>query len=222
MYRHFLIPLLGVSMSACSALAQQSPDSVHIRNDCRLATQIVQSGPPAPQTSWAYEKIAHCGPSGGDTLAALIRANRSERDTLTLQSMLWATAVLVDGNVFNAAMDVAADPGASTVARVFAYRTIALAFSPGSYIRYGDITRAPGNVRSCGLLAPAHFRPERGTPLPANARESLDRISRALQDDPTNPEALRHAAGCARGLAGFGRRHGAGLPDAQDVSDSVP
>jgi hypothetical protein len=199
--------LLILSVTACSASAQVRPDSIHHRNGCRLAVQIVRTGHPAPHTTWAFEEVGHCGEAGGEAVAARIRADRQLVDTATLAGSLTATANLVDGAVFLAAADVAGDGGASVEARAFALRTLALSLRPGQIIGYGEFTGSDRGPRRCfGLGAPGHFRPQHGSPLPSNARTIIDDLTLRLWRDESVPPPVRQAASCTRAVAGFARR----------------
>ena len=62
-----LIALLFLVPSAASAQQSRSavPDSVHARNHCRLAGQVVRTGQPATKRAWAWAVLPACGSEGG-------------------------------------------------------------------------------------------------------------------------------------------------------------
>ncbi len=60
----WILSVLLLLLTAASSLGgQQSevPDSVHHRNNCRLAGQVITTGRPAAHTTWALSYIGACG-----------------------------------------------------------------------------------------------------------------------------------------------------------------
>lgn len=79
--------------------AQVNPDSVKLRNDCRLAEQVLTTGQPATHRREALTVIGLCG---GDGLRALLSTwssvpgDRDELELLVASTRAFATAELVD------------------------------------------------------------------------------------------------------------------------------
>src|SRR4051794_23983871 len=120
--RFVMILRAGMMLIPVTAAAQRDAvDPVHLRNDCRLASQVVETGHPAPKLKWALGAIRACTPNEyGAAVAAAVRRERAISDTATLASYWNASRWLIDGQLFSAAMDVANDRNASQESRVFA------------------------------------------------------------------------------------------------------
>jgi hypothetical protein len=182
-------------LPAC-ATAQVHSETVHQRNDCRLATQILQTGEPEPHTTWALQQIASCGPAGGVALANAIRRTRDSGDAPTLDAISEAARTFRDGEVFAAAVEVAADRTATIPARVFAFRTLITSLSPGRVLSYAQMTRSDVQRACSGLLPSTHDEITAGTALPVNAEEVAREISTQAAGEPGAPSELVHAASC--------------------------
>ena len=58
-------------LPSSQAEAQADTDTIHLRNDCRLARQVLETGHPAPQRREAMLTIARCGLEAAPTLAVV-------------------------------------------------------------------------------------------------------------------------------------------------------
>ena len=67
--------LVGAMATVPPPAMGQNADSVQLRNECRLAHQILTKGQPANQRDWALEFIRRCGSLGGEAIAHLIRSH---------------------------------------------------------------------------------------------------------------------------------------------------
>ena len=128
--------LLGVALVALAsraAHAQQAAvterTSPHLRNDCRLAAQTLETGHPAPHSAWALETIARCEESAGAALAALWSAPPS--DSAALEQLFAASAQVRDARLLDAVARVAESGGQATLVRVTALRALAAYVDPG-------------------------------------------------------------------------------------------
>src|SRR5919198_688104 len=71
-YRWWLmICILAVLPSAIAAQRPSEVDDIHLRNNCRLAAQVLTTGYPAPHYGWARDIIRECDQSGGPAPAAV-------------------------------------------------------------------------------------------------------------------------------------------------------
>lgn len=196
--RKLILSLSVLALLPACATAQVS-DSMHARNRCRLALQIVQTGHPAPHTRWAYEHVALCGADAGEAVAGALRRFRQSEDTAALDLVSTAARDYRDGRIFNAALEIAQDPTASVPARVFAFRVLIHGLAPGSLIRYTDITEPSGVGRGCFGFGPhQHQNTTTGVPLPPDYAARVSNAADAViasQDNPASP--LRRAAVCA-------------------------
>lgn len=191
--RELLAAAVLISAVPLSTAAAQRNDVVKHRNECRLATQIIVTGHPAPHATWAARKVGSCGAEAGAAIATALRASRASRDLETLGRLSEVSVVLRDGRMFDAALDIIGDAAASPEARVFASRTIILALQPHLYLSYPEL--ADGNCY--GRIRGAHAtHPRAGTPMPAGFAESSRAISIRVFNDSTAPNSVRRAARC--------------------------
>ena len=185
------ILVLGMMALAESAPAQAA-DSVKLRNDCRLAAQVLRTGHPAPQRPWALSKILLCGPEGGSALSQAMRDARASADTALHDALTAPASRFRDGTVFQAAVDVAEDVTADPVARVFAFRVLAWALRPNSEISYVDLT----GTRCYGSGPSLHIVVFPGSPLPADYVERIHATTQAVLRLAGGPATVRRAAAC--------------------------
>ena len=155
-----------------SACAQLQPDSVHHRNECRLARQILLQGQPANKRDWALNHILRCGAVGGATIAAMVSESRHhETNDPGLEQTVMLTASMRDDSIFGAALGVAQDAAAGKASRIQALRI--LYFQIASWMAmdpYGSFLADSG-----GTYVPlSDWEMLRGTPLrPDAVREAL-------------------------------------------------
>ena len=191
-FRPLWLLALILILPACAAAQQGTSDSVHIRNQCRLATQIVTTGNPDPHSAWAYEQIARCGTQGGAAVAAATRAARQLSDTEALDRITSTALYLLDGQVIQAALEIVEDRAATKQARVFAFRTLILAVSPGRVLTYEQLSG-----QDCfGLPRSLHHQVESGAPLPADFHERIRLAAERVGGDAEAAHEVRRAAVC--------------------------
>lgn len=182
--------LVGAMAAVPPPAVGQNADSVQLRNECRLAHQILTKGQPANQRDWALEFIRGCGSLGGEAIAHLIRSHRgSDTWNAELDRIVDQTAYLVDLSIFEAGLEVAIDPSAGLVARVQGLRAMRTQLSPGDLITYDGLVDPLANTRSWMLEVGAHF-----PPLPEEAYIRAEEAMRALLDVEELPDPLRAAA----------------------------
>ena len=176
-------------------------DSARLPRDCPMASQVLTSGEPATKRSWALRRIGSCGANGGRTVAAILKARRSERSRgRELNQVVEAGLGLLDRTLYNTALEVATDPLAGDAARVQAFRILLSQVNPTSPPAYEELT---GERPSSSVF---DWGPTHGEPLPAGYRaEVLAAASRVERQNPPTPvaEAARTVAGAAR----FAIRH---------------
>jgi hypothetical protein len=195
------LTLICLVAGAGSLKAQAAPDTIKLRNDCRLAEQALRTGHPGPKVSWARTFLPNCRP---EQWASAATAALSRLRTSTDEGMLrveWGSVHLLrDATVFTLARSIAADPTASTPARIEAIRHLAELVDPnGVYDLLTQGVPGRGRVvrpfcasgRDAGELF--HFN---GTPLPGDAREQIRGVGAQLRDDATAPDTVRRAGEC--------------------------
>lgn len=188
LYFALLTPLV---LSATPLGAQANPDSVRMRNDCRLAAQVLTLGQPAVRRDWALGLIDNCGAEGGQVLAALLR-QYSDVNTWNdeLDQIVNTTAFIVDAAIFEAAMDVAVDPAAGTVARVQSIRALASQVSPGYLVPYRAFAEPERGAYSG--LTEINARAE---PLPREFSIRTEDAMRGILASEGLPDVVRKGAG---------------------------
>jgi hypothetical protein len=196
--------LFLLSLWPLALQAQVQSDSVKHRNDCRLATQIIETGHPAPHAEWALDYIGACGTQvQGAALATALRRLRSEPDTGKI-SPFWQNArFLRDGALYEAAVEIAADRSASVPARVFALLGLLHRTQQGRSAGYGDLIGGfyeEHGLRwvrgGCARTVVIDDLRIDGSPLPADYRERINTLARRLRSDTTEPLDVQTAAAC--------------------------
>jgi hypothetical protein len=92
-------------------------EDVHLRNDCRLAAQVLRTGQPATKTSWAWAVISLCANDGPPVLAELW-ASVSSDDSARAETVLNASSRLRDQRIADAARRVAMNPANTDAVRL--------------------------------------------------------------------------------------------------------
>jgi hypothetical protein len=201
-----MVSLLVLAVVA-PAHGQANPDSVKLRNDCRLAAQVLRTGHPATHFQWATAVIHYCGPDAvaAANVAALNRL-RSSSDTAALAQVWNQLQYVRDARIYRAMVDIAQDRGASERARVKALVWLLRLRRPDQFATLEEVTGgfdANGNVRGgCGRYShlAGTFPFEHGEPLPSNFEAEISELGRAVSSDASQPLAVRTAARCAQTL----------------------
>lgn len=207
MIRTVLLALL----LAVPVTAQANPDSVKLRNDCRLAAQVLRTGHPAPRFQWATAVIHRCGVhEAAPALVAALDRLRSSSDSAEVNQVWGQVQYLRDARVYRTAMQVARDKGASMVARMSALMWLQRIRAPRQLALKDEVTGgfdANGRVRGgCGrysrLAGESPF--VAGEPLPLDFEAEITALGQTIAADESQPLDVRTAARCAETL-GWGR-----------------
>lgn len=183
--------------------AQVNADSVHLRNDCRLAAQIIERGHPAPHERWAYQVAPSCGADLGRTLANRFSALRASSDTAELRLVTTPASQLHDGAIFSVSLDIASDKSASSVARPFAFRNLIWLISYGADLTNFD----PWNSSGLGCSGAVHDRPSyTGVALPSDFKERVKAVAYQVVRDRSESGPVRRAALCTIAYGGWAPR----------------
>jgi len=185
------------------ASAQANPDSVHHRNQCRLAAQVIQSGHPAPKWEWAWTYIDACLPSErAETYLSAIRQVRTSSDLRLIHRSVMPVVWFRDGRLFEAVLELAGDPGAATPARVVAFVALARIKEPQATASYEGFI---GGSTEINGIPVARCSGSRGhttgylvgsTAMPTDYRERIISLAREVATDPRQPRNVRSAAAC--------------------------
>jgi hypothetical protein len=179
--------LLLLALPAASR-AQEHPDSILRRNDCRLAEQILTQGEPANKRGWAFWRITVCGTSGAEVLAPLINAHRDDEEfSAALDSLITAGRRLIEPVLFETALDMASDGSPGRSARVQAIRLLYAMLTPGNLASYETFLADGGQISTSGNF---HMAP---LPSPMDALERAEAILTRIIAAENTPEDV-HAA----------------------------
>jgi hypothetical protein len=124
--------------SGRSLEAQTERQDPHVRNDCRLAAQVLETGHPAPHYEWALEFIAKCEETGAPVLAALWR---SAADTEHLNRLYVSSYLLRDARITDAVTKVAQNRALPRLVRLNAIRVLAGHAVPEFLVTVPDLLR---------------------------------------------------------------------------------
>jgi len=187
--------LIVVTACAPAAMtAQANPDSVHHRNNCRLAEQVLSTGHPAPREEWALGIVWNCR-DAGPVLATRLTDARASTDSAYLNALTAPLIQIRDGQVFAAGLALAGDRAASLPARVAAIRAVMYAVRPGGYVNPAALAD-PRAVNCFGTPSP-HSEVLNGAPLPSDYLDQARALMSRIASDHSEAEGIRHAAQCA-------------------------
>lgn len=192
--------LLALTTGAATPVTSQGHGDeqawlVQHRNDCRLAQQVVVHGRPANKRDWALGQLNSCGALGGQTLAAAIPQYRMvSAPGGEMEKLVQSAAYLTDGNVFNAALVLAADESAAGAARVQAIRIAYHQLNPAIYQSYEAFLTNSLETRIVHSASITSEAPQRGTPLPDDALDRVIRVLHRILATASAPQPVRQAA----------------------------
>lgn len=137
-----------------SAQPRENTD-VQLRNDCRLAAQVVRTGHPAPHREWAYGIIRQCGESGPSAVAERWRtAPPTGREDL--RALIGATAAFRTREVFDAVATVARTPSADERVRAYALALLYSYADPGGGLSVDDLLHPRDDGRRSAIWRSSH------------------------------------------------------------------
>lgn len=174
---------LSIGVPAAHLGAQSNQDA-HLRNDCRLAAQVLRTGNPAPHRVWAMETIARCGDLGGPAVVATVWTE-PPNDTGLLERLYSASYMLRDRRITEAAAGAARNGALPQIVRLNAIRVLAAHAEPRYMLSVADLT--PVESETVRVTPPTVSHPvvrEGEQPI---GRETMDLIVATLtrlRDDP--------------------------------------
>jgi hypothetical protein len=175
---------------------QAEPDTVKLRNDCRLATQVLTTGRPAPHLEWASWFIRRC-PDAGSVIARSVRLHRDTHDTVFLKAVTGRGTEIRDRAIYEAGLEVFSADAAAPEARVFAARLLAWLFLPGADLRYRDMVPPDGTPSMCFVRRPPiDLEIIRGELLPPGWPDVVRAAAKRVREDSSQPPIVRQAAAC--------------------------
>jgi hypothetical protein len=134
-----VVALLAVG--ARPSVAQESEyrpkrerDDVHLRNDCRLAVQVLTHGQPANKREWALDTIDRCDESGPPVLARMWREVAA--DSASVGHMIYRSVYMRDRRVYNVVSTLARDRSVPALKRAAALHLLGRWARPGFTLEY--------------------------------------------------------------------------------------
>ncbi len=193
----FVLLLLACAARPSFATAQANPDSVHPRNDCRLAAQVLTTGNPRSRLEWAAQLISRC-PGAGATVAEALARRRTVQDTVLLDRITLGANSVRDRAMLDVGLSVLQDAEASVEARVYASRLLYWLLYPSAGVYYGTLVDSDGDGSwpCIEFGASSHLELNQGTPLPADWRERVHTAASAPTRDVSVPAPVRQSAVC--------------------------
>lgn len=201
--RHALAVAGLLALSPAIALGQANPDSVHLRNDCRLAAQVLRTGQPANKKDWALGLIPSCGATGTAALADVWRANETSTDTALLFQLRRAAMHLADGPLFTTFLGTAGSGTASPSARVEAWRYLFRFTNPGVFLADDQLDVTPVD-RLCAVSYFTLANPVPVSPLPVDFKNQVDQLAVQVAGDPSQTRVQRFAS-CVHQFINYSR-----------------
>lgn len=184
--------LLAICCTANGASAQATPDSLQLRNDCRLYRQVVLTGEPAPRRAEALERLGLCPDAMGivgDWLTSLSGA----ADPARFAELRSEIAGVRDGALFERAFAMAEGRSATPTARVIA---LIIVFDQQGMSWMIDYDAMVGNGRHCVLTPASGVETRALSPLPADYFARTVALAAKLGADAGEPATVRKAAQC--------------------------
>jgi hypothetical protein len=128
------VALLGLGARPTAAQEWESRptrerEDVHLRNDCRLAVQVLTHGQPATKREWALDTIDQCDESGPPVLARMWR--QVAADSASVGHMVYRSVRLRDQRVYDVVFDIARDPSVPALKRAAALYLLGRWAHPG-------------------------------------------------------------------------------------------
>lgn len=126
-----LVPLAGILTlsSVAGAQSRSQDDENRLRNDCRLATQVIETGVPAPKTEWAFATIGSC--SSDQQARSLASAWARPTNGTSLEVLAARSASIADARLLRATVAVATSPDRSVAERIAALNLVTHYLKPG-------------------------------------------------------------------------------------------
>jgi hypothetical protein len=178
--RNRLLALVMACVPAvANAQAQESTDA-QLRNDCRLATQVLTTGRPATHRAWALQVVDRCDDTGPSALA---RAWSGVAPTGADVTELMVPSVrLWDQRLFSVLSSVARDRAQHELKRVAALSVLATYAAPNSAMSLSELLDPrPDPTRAVRLTSVDHQPRTIGTqPLPGSVTDDVARLVRGL------------------------------------------
>ncbi len=118
-------------------MAQGVADSLHRRNDCRLAAQTLTTGHPAPRRLWALQTITSCPSEAGQAVS--VAWQMPPADTESLNWLVAASVGSRDARIYDGVARTAQATTLPRLARLSALRVLASYAEPNVWVSFADL-----------------------------------------------------------------------------------
>jgi hypothetical protein len=194
--RKLSLTLLAVAV-ACPALARAQGErgDARVRERCREAADLLESGPRHPKHRWALHFILRCDVSGAPALASRWPVVEG-RDTSYLGGLAYASRVLRDGRLLRALVELIGQSTRPRAVRLAALDVLVSYYAVGRTLP--SAAADPGiDVKWCVMGGQADYYVRDGAvPITAADRPSIMQAVEAVAATDTDP-IVQHAAACA-------------------------
>lgn len=183
-----LLSLALIGMLPGTAAAQQEhkateKDDVHLRNTCRFAAQVLETGHPHPHYRRAINLILPCEQTGGTALAGVWRTAREDR--AELERLTYVSSAMRDQRVFAATAGVLQDQARPRLVRLAAM-SVLTAFADSVVQPFLEVLEnpPPHHVLGTVLDFPITLGAE---PLPADTPEHVLKLFSGVATEDRDP-----------------------------------
>jgi hypothetical protein len=200
--------LVSVLWSGCAtAQSSERPGDVQLRNDCRLASQVIRTGQPAPKRVWAMSFIRICPLDGPSVLAPIWLSNTLRAGDV--EPILNASSGIRDARLAEAAVTTIRaadrDPEVRIAAMILLVRyidpfyglAIPLLRQPSGWTRGQRLRPIPGGRGSHPIS-----QGDGEQPLPSDLKASTISLFREISANDLNPRIQYVAGALALSLGG--------------------
>lgn len=178
--------LFGVLPERGVAQANES-SAAHLRNDCRLAAQVLATGHPAPRRAWALQRIDLCDRSGPAVLIQMW--SRVPPTRAALEELEVPSTRLRDRRVYVALSEIAQNASEPSLKRIIALDVLAWYAAPNRGMPLDELLDPrPDSVRSIRLTAVDYSPHTVGAePLPETITDDVTGLLRNIANgEPTS------------------------------------
>lgn len=162
---------------------QRESQDPHLRNDCRLAGQILQTGQPAPHYQWAMETMRRCPETGGEVLPSVWA--HPPTDSAALNTLFLASYTVRDARITDAAIAAASNGSLPQLVRLNAMRVLVGHAVPSFLLSLADLPpdTPPGVIKILG--GKSHVSVDEGDrPIGPETLDSILNALARLRSDP--------------------------------------
>lgn len=193
---------LAPSMALTRPAAAQAASSEAKGNErCGLASQVLDTGQPAPLQAWAQRVIISCGADAPAALTAGMRRLSASNDTADANALRRAALYIRDAAFLSEALSVARSSQATNTARVTGFVVAALQLNDRVDLDLNELL-ASTDLMPCRLQTlSTSLRLIGGDPLPADAVSRVLASTASVLTGSTTSVSVANAARCAETVA---------------------